>query len=102
MLSFRFDLTAAQVRMLLAIYAGEWLPGVRHLNNGMTSTEFGIGVAVRARLEAKGLTKRLINKTEHAVGFEVTPRGRAICETIVEDAERIVAMAAKARKRKIA
>lgn len=104
MLSFRFELTAAQVRMLLAIYAGDWLPNAKHLRAGMSSTEFGIGAAVRARLEEKGLTKRIVEKAEHgsAVGFEITQRGRVFCETIVEDAERIIAQVNKGRKRRVA
>lgn len=101
MLSFRFDLTSGQVRVLMAIYSGAWMPKNSD-SVALQETQF---ISIVGRLKAKGLVlhseKELRNGTVEA-GFYCTDRGKEIARIILADAETIVARARLAQKRNIA
>ncbi len=106
MLSFRFDLTSGQVRVLMQVYSGGWAPKVcmGHSSNaertGLDSESHFVPIV--SRLIEK---KLVIHVGEHgsqmSYGYHCTERGKMICRLIVEDAQRIINASALATKRKV-
>lgn len=114
MLSFRFDLTAAQVRVLMDIYAGNWIPekksGVKIDQRIKDYKTLGVLVGSAAshfvtivgRLASKGLVVHTDGKRCEDRGFICTEKGKTIARMIAEDAARIVDALAWAEKRGVA
>jgi hypothetical protein len=108
MLSFRFDLTAGQTRVLMSIYSGDWQPlNDRKRNHAewikegqrLSHSHF---VPIVDRLIDKGLVYHVSGREIGSNGFYCTEKGKTIARMILEDAEKIIASAQLAKKRGVA
>lgn len=106
MLSFRFDLTSAQLDLLMSIYGGLHHPSVAmadHRKPPIIDTPHFIPIV--QRLIAKGL---VIHVSRHdgersiGIGYVVTARGREIAKLVIEQSQRILSIAQVAKDRGIA
>lgn len=87
MLSFRFQLTPAQTKVLLCLYCGDY---DRSEPNGPVLPNIDIGghfVSTISRLIDKGLAS---HSNEREPTFLITKQGESIAELIIAEAEKII------------
>lgn len=112
MLSFRFDLTAAQLNMLMLIYAGSAHPSsIVTEDNIVTGTPYAHShfIPVVMKLIDKGLVVHVDRRAKTGEkgpfndgttkGYVCTERGRMIAQVAVESAQRIIGLAGIATSR---
>ena len=112
MLSFKFQLTSAQLKVLLDIYAGGCHPSskVTDDNTILNGYSYSSFVAVCARLQERGLVvhvtrpakrgESLYGMTDGMVrGHVCTQKGRMIAQMAIESAQRMLALAKIAEQR---